>query len=161
MGGKSGGGKRPASPSGDDRPTNEYQSRDPHHQCQARHQLTRRRRMLLHPSLTPHQESQSLTLMHPCQCVAVQKKKVMYQVVRRDKDLNDWEAECVKFLGQLMKHTWINAERPKYAFHVRFRSYFQPLKLLMLPKSRIQWILPLQKRNFQGGLYQECRRVHC
>lgn len=45
--------------------------------------------------------------------VAIASIKESYPGRRQAKDLEGWEADCLKFLKQLQRHPWVSAERPK------------------------------------------------
>lgn len=45
--------------------------------------------------------------------VAIASIKESYPGRRSAKDLEGFEAECLKFLKMLLKHPWVSAERPK------------------------------------------------
>ena len=126
MGGKLGGkmgGKRPASPSADERPTKRASIKGPKSTLggsSAASSKTGTKKMTSaklpkSPSrIAPTSDPNLPIPMH----VAIATIKESYPGRRQNKDLEGWEADCVKFLRQLMKHPWINAERPKYIFHV-------------------------------------------
>jgi hypothetical protein len=54
--------------------------------------------------------------------VAIASIKESYPGRRQAKDLEGWEADCLKFLKQLQRHPWISAERPKVRYECRVLS---------------------------------------
>jgi len=157
IGGKIGGGKRPVSPSGDDRPTKRVSIKGPSSSMSSSSSTNQKKK---NAGALPKSHSPSrITISDPNaplpMHVAIAKIKEKYPGRRRDKDLTGWESECVKFLGQLMKHTWINAERPKYVFHVPVPFLFPALKASYAAKIKNPMDLTTaEAKLLQGGLYQ-------
>lgn len=76
--------------------------------------------------------------------VAIASIKESYPGRRQAKDLEGWEADCIKYLKQLQRHPWISAERPK----VRFLFIYCTLLMLL-------WIYPTNVFNHSTSfMYQ-------
>jgi hypothetical protein len=88
--------------------------------------------------------------------VAIASIKEIYNTGRRQhKDLEGWEAECLKFLRQLMRHPWVSAERPKYIFHVPVHYVFPEIKDEYAKKIKKPMDLTTAEAKLLQGAYQD------
>ncbi|KAL7542395.1 hypothetical protein ACHAXR_011744 [Thalassiosira sp. AJA248-18] len=131
--GKAGGKKRPASPVPEERPTKRVSIKGPSRTAsksvsssssgKSAPKSSKKTFSKPPPKITPSDPSVPVP-MH----VAIASIKESYPGRRQNKDLEGWEAECLKFLRQLMKHPWVSAERPKYIFHVPVHILFPEIR---------------------------------
>lgn len=61
--------------------------------------------------------------------VAIARVKEGFPLRRPLKDLQDWETACARFLKELLRHSWISAQKPKYIFAVPVGDLF-PVSLM-------------------------------
>lgn len=87
--------------------------------------------------------------------VAIATIKESHPGRRSAKDLKGWEADCLKFLRQLMKHPWINAERPKYIFHVPVYFLFPSIRESYAQKIKNPMDLTTAEMKLLQGVYQK------
>lgn len=143
LGGKMGGKKRPASPAPEERPTKRVSIMGPSKTgsksvssaaTASSGKTASAAKSKLGKKLAPKSPSK-IKLADPSapvpMHVAIASIKESYPGRRQNKDLEGWEADCVKFLRQLMKHPWISAERPKYIFHVPVHILFPGKSCIM------------------------------
>jgi len=85
--------------------------------------------------------------------VAIASIKESYPGRRQNKDLQGWEAECMKFMRQLMKHPWVSAERPKYIFHVPVDILFPEIRDSYAAKIEHPMDLTTAEAKLLSGVY--------
>mmetsp|Transcript_3177 Transcript_3177/g.7062 ORF Transcript_3177/g.7062 Transcript_3177/m.7062 type:complete len:894 (-) Transcript_3177:256-2937(-) len=85
--------------------------------------------------------------------VAIASIKESYPGRRQIKDLEGWEAECMKFMRQLMKHPWVSAERPKYIFHVPVPILFPDIRDTYAAKIENPMDLTTAEAKLLAGYY--------
>merc|ERR1719356_539453 len=85
--------------------------------------------------------------------VAIAQIKESYPGRRQAKELDGWEAECLKFFRQLMKHPWISAERPKYIFHVPVHILFPGIRVEYAKKIKHPMDLTTAEAKLLQGVY--------
>lgn len=56
--------------------------------------------------------------------VAIARVKEGFPLRRPLKDLKDWEKACARFLKELLRHSWISAQKPKFIFAVPVGDLF-------------------------------------
>jgi hypothetical protein len=56
--------------------------------------------------------------------VAIARVKEGFPLRRPLKDLQDWEKACARFLKELLRHSWISAQKPKFIFAVPVGDLF-------------------------------------
>ena len=86
--------------------------------------------------------------------VAIASIKESYPGRRQGKDLEGWEAECLKLLRHLLKHPWVSAERPKYIFHVPVHFVFPEIRDEYAMKIKHPMDLTTAEAKLLQGVYQ-------
>lgn len=86
--------------------------------------------------------------------VAIASIKESYPGRRQIKDLDGFEAECLKFLKTLMRHPWVSAERPKYIFHVPVHIIFPEIRDSYAAKIKHPMDLTTAEAKLLQGAYQ-------
>jgi len=86
--------------------------------------------------------------------VAIASIKESYPGRRQGKDLEGWEAECLKLLRHLLKHPWCSAERPKYIFHVPVHFVFPEIRDEYSSKVKHPMDLTTAEAKLLQGVYQ-------
>lgn len=86
--------------------------------------------------------------------VAIASIKESFPGRRQNKDLEGWEAECLKVLRQLMRHPWVSAERPKYIFHVPVHILFPEIRESYAQKIKHPMDLTTAEAKLLQGVYQ-------
>lgn len=101
------------------------------------------------PKIAPRANPSAPVPMH----VAIAMIKEDYPGRRQIKDLEGWEAECMKFMRQLMKHPWVSAERPKYIFHVPVSIIFPEIGDSYAAKIKNPMDLTTAEAKLLQGVY--------
>jgi hypothetical protein len=86
--------------------------------------------------------------------VAIASIKESYPGRRQIKDLEGFEAECLKFLKTLMRHPWVSAERPKYIFHVPVHIIFPEIRDSYAAKIKHPMDLTTAEAKLLQGAYR-------
>jgi len=86
--------------------------------------------------------------------VAIASIKEAYPGRRQIKDLEGFEAECLKFLKTLIRHPWVSAERPKYIFHVPVHIIFPEIRDSYAAKIKHPMDLTTAEAKLLQGAYQ-------
>jgi len=86
--------------------------------------------------------------------VAIASIKESYPGRRQIKDLEGFEADCLKFLKTLMRHPWVSAERPKYIFHVPVHIIFPEIRDSYASKIKHPMDLTTAEAKLLQGAYQ-------
>lgn len=68
--------------------------------------------------------------------VAIAKVKEAFPLRRQVKTLQAWEADCARYLKELMRHPWVSTTRPKFIFHVPVPILFPDLREVYASKIR-------------------------
>jgi hypothetical protein len=87
--------------------------------------------------------------------VAIASIKESYPGRCQNKDLEGWEAKCLKFLRQLMRHPWVSAKRPKYIFHVPVHFVFPKIREEYAAKIKKHMDLMTAEAKLLQGVYQD------
>jgi len=158
--GKVGGKKRPASPAPEERPSKRVSIKGP--------SRTASKSVSSSSSGKPAPKSKvvkklaksptpKIALTNPSapvpMHVAIASIKESYPGRRQNKDLEGWEAECLKFMRQLMKHPWVSAERPKYIFHVPVPILFPEIRDSYAAKIEHPMDLTTAEAKLLQGVY--------
>ena len=163
--GKMGGKKRPASPMQDEPTTKRVSIKGPSKAASKSEsvssfgksvpnskKLAKKFEPKSPPRITIRTDLSAPIPMH----VAIASIKEIYNTGRRQhKDLEGWEAECLKFLRQLMRHPWVSAERPKYIFHVPVHYVFPEIKDEYAKKIKKPMDLTTAEAKLLQGAYQD------
>eukprot|EP00571_Detonula_confervacea_P006186 CAMPEP_0172316206 /NCGR_PEP_ID=MMETSP1058-20130122/27507_1 /TAXON_ID=83371 /ORGANISM="Detonula confervacea, Strain CCMP 353" /LENGTH=1200 /DNA_ID=CAMNT_0013030463 /DNA_START=35 /DNA_END=3637 /DNA_ORIENTATION=+ len=161
LGGKVGGKKRPASPVPEERPSKRVSIKGPLRTASKAVSTSSSgksapkskpgKKIAKSPTkITPTDPSVPIP-MH----VAIASIKESYPGRRQNKDLEGWEADCLKFLRQLMKHPWVSAERPKYIFHVPVFSVFPEIRDIYAQKVETPMDLTTAEAKLLSGVYPD------
>ena len=153
--GKIGGKKRPASPTPEEKAAKRVSIKGPSKSgksvsSSSSGKSAPKSKKLAPPKITLTNPSAPLP-MH----VAIASIKESYPGRRGAKDLEGWEAECVKVLRQLMKHPWVSAERPKYIFHVPVQFIFPEIRETYAAKIKKPMDLTTAEAKLLQGVYQD------
>jgi hypothetical protein len=153
---KIGGKKRPASPIPEERPTKRVSIKGPSKAASFGKSVSNSKKLAkkMETSAPPRIIRTDLSAPIPMH-VAIASIKESYPGRRQNKDLEGWEAECLKFMRQLMRHPWVSAERPKYIFHVPVHFVFPEIREEYAAKIKKPMDLTTAESKLLEGVYKD------